>query len=73
MENIGSLWIGDSCVCSDHLYVLVSVWWSVEEVLLVVLVPVMVRVRALGPDISMIRCGSSFHQRLPIVFLSRLL
>lgn len=37
------------------------------------LVSVIVHVRALGPDIWMIRYGSSFHQRLPAIFLSRLL
>ena len=59
--------------CSDGLYGLFSVWWSIEEVLIVVLVPVMVRVRALGHGLWIIRCGSSFHSRLPATFLSKLI
>ena len=47
-------------VYSNGLYGLFSVWWSLEEVLVVVLVSGMVRVRASGPGLWMIRCGSSF-------------
>ena len=48
-------------ICSDGLNGMLSVWCSLEEDLVVVLVLVRAQVRASEPEIWMIRCGSSFH------------
>ena len=60
-------------VYSDCLNGVFSVWWSLEEDVVVVLVLVRVQIQVLELDSWIIKCGNSFCQRLPVVFLSRTL